>query len=290
MANGFERGARLLTGSLDTISEFKVQTSDYGAEYGRAGGSYVNIVTKSGTNQFHGSVFEYFRNDILDAENFFAVKTAPKPKFRYNNFGGNIGGPIRRDKTFFFVNYEGSRQRIGITGSGTVPSVALRSQVLTTSPQLKPILDMMPLGQTSTSDPLVDNYNTTSVSRVREDTGSVRVDNIFSQKDSAFVRINVNDSHVKGPNFGVFPTALGVDDHQNVPVRTTNIAIHEQHTFRPTFLNDALIGMQRWTSLIGSKEALPGTTVVGLSIIPGDQGDYRDNATSIQFGDNMSLV
>jgi len=66
--------ARLLTGSLDTISEFKVQTSDYGAEYGRAGGSYVNIVTKSGTNEFHGSAFEYFRNDILDAENFFAVK------------------------------------------------------------------------------------------------------------------------------------------------------------------------------------------------------------------------
>ena len=179
MANGFERGARLLTGSLDTISEFKVQTSDYGAEYGRAGGSYVNIVTKSGTNEIHGSVFEYFRNDIFDAKNFFAVKTASKPEFRYNNFGGNIGGPIHKNSTFFFLNYEGSRQRIGITGSGTLPSDQLRSQVLATSPQLTDILNMFPAGTSHTADPLVDNVTRTSVSAIREDTGSIRLDHKF---------------------------------------------------------------------------------------------------------------
>ncbi|MGH9845326.1 MAG: carboxypeptidase regulatory-like domain-containing protein [Blastocatellia bacterium] len=108
MANGFERGARLLTGSLDTIAEFRVQTSNYSAEYGRASGFYINIATKSGGNQIHFTLFEFFRNSALDARNYFA-NTGPKPPFRFNDFGGNVGGPINKDKMFYFVNYEGSR-------------------------------------------------------------------------------------------------------------------------------------------------------------------------------------
>ena len=156
-------------------------------------------MTKSGTNVFHGSAFEYFRNNVLDAENFFAVKTQPNPEFRYNNFGGNVGGPVYKNKTFFFVNYEGSRQRIGITGSGTVPSEALRDEVLATSPQLTPILNMFPIGTSPTSDPNVDNYTTTSVSAIQEDTGSVRVDEMFTSADSVFARVNINNSYVHGP-------------------------------------------------------------------------------------------
>jgi Carboxypeptidase regulatory-like domain/TonB dependent receptor len=290
MANGFERGARLLTGSLDTISEFKVQTSDYGAEYGRAAGSYVNIVTKSGTNEFHGSVFEYFRNNYLDARNFFATVPAPQPEFRYNNFGGNIGGPIRKNRTFFFANWEASRQRIGITGSGTVPSAMLRSEVLATSPQLTDILNMYPLGTSHTSDPLVDNVTRTSASAIREDTGSIRLDQKFSTSDSAFVRVNINDSYTHGALFGVFPSALGVLDHQNVPLRTTNVAIHESHIFNPDFINDFLTGMQRWASNIDSRVPFPLTTVVGLSVSPGTEGFFLENNNSIQIGDHMSLV
>jgi hypothetical protein len=290
MANGFERGARLLTGSLDTISEFKVQTSDYGAEYGRAAGSYVNIVTKSGTNDFHGSVFEYFRNNYLDARNFFATVPSPQPEFRYNNFGGNIGGPIRKNSTFFFANWEASRQRIGITGSGTVPSAMLRSQVLATSPQLTDILNMYPLGTSHTSDPLVDNVTRTSASAIREDTGSIRVDQKFRTSDSAFVRVNINDSYTHGALFGVFPSALGLLDHQNVPLRTTNIAVHESHIFNPDFINDFLTGMQRWASNIDSRVPFPLTTVVGLSVSPGTEGYFLENNNSIQIGDHMSLV
>src|SRR5580692_7644074 len=176
MANGFERGARLLTGSLDTIEQFNVQTSDYGAEYGRAAGSYINIATKSGTNVFHGTVYDYFRNNILDARNFFAT-TGPAPEFRFNDFGGNIGGPIRKEKTFFFLNYEGSRQRIGITGSGTVPSALERREVEATSPQLTPILNMFPIGTSAGPDQFTD-FTTTQVSDVREDTGSIRFDQV----------------------------------------------------------------------------------------------------------------
>ncbi|HVR25368.1 MAG TPA: carboxypeptidase-like regulatory domain-containing protein, partial [Candidatus Polarisedimenticolia bacterium] len=268
MANGFERGARLLTGSLDTIEQFNVQTSDYSVEYGRAAGSYINIATKSGTNDFHGTAYDYFRNNILDARNFFAI-TGPAPEFRFNDFGGNIGGPIRKEKTFFFLNYEGSRQRIGITGSGTVPSALERSKVEATSPQLTPILNMFPISTSAGPDQFTDYYTTTQVLDVREDTASIRFDQVFSTHDSAFVRVNVNDSDVHGPLFGVAPSSLGVDDHQIVPVRTTNVAIHEEHVFSGTMVNDFLAGMQRWGSQIDQAEPLPLTTVVGYSVIPG---------------------
>ncbi|MGB7284454.1 MAG: carboxypeptidase regulatory-like domain-containing protein [Candidatus Acidiferrum sp.] len=289
MANGFERGARLLTGSLDTVDEFNVQTSDYSAEYGRAAGSYINIATKSGTNDFHGTSYDYFRNNILDARNFFAT-TGPAPEFRFNDFGGNLGGPILKKKSFFFINYEGSRQRIGITGSGTVPSNYERGLVLADSPQLEPILDMFPIGTSPGTDQYTDNYTTTQVSDIREDTGSVRFDEIFSDHDSAFVRVNVNDSHVHGPLFGVIPSSLGVDDHQNVPLRTTNVAIHEEHIFNDGMVNDFLAGMQRWGSQIDSGEPLPLTTVVGYSVVPGTQGNFLENNTSFQYGDTMSMV
>jgi hypothetical protein len=289
MANGFERGARLLTGSLDTIEQFNVQTSDYSAEYGRAAGSYINIATKSGTNDFHGTAYDYFRNNILDARNFFAT-TGTVPEFRFNDFGGNIGGPIRKGKTFFFLNYEGSRQRIGITGSGTVPSALERSEVEATSPQLTPILIMFPIGTSASADQFTDNYMTTQVSEVREDTASVRLDQVFGTHDSAFVRVNMNDSDVHGPLFGVSPSSLGVDNHQIVPVRTTNVAIHEEHVFSRSMVNDFLAGIQRWGSQINEAEPLPLTTVVGYSVIPGTLGGFLENNTSFQYGDTMSKV
>ncbi|MGB6484971.1 MAG: carboxypeptidase regulatory-like domain-containing protein [Candidatus Acidiferrales bacterium] len=290
MANGYERGARLLTGSLDTISEMNVESGDYNAQYGRAAGTYINIVTKSGTNQIHGEAYEFLRNDILDARNFFNTVDQAKPEFRYNDFGANVGGPIVKDKTFFFINYEGSRQRVGITGSGTVPSDYTRSQVLATSPQLAPIVDMFPVSTTPGPDMYTANYTTTGVSDVREDTASVRLDQKFSDSDSAFVRVNVNDSRVHGPLFGVDDTSLGVFDRQDVPIRTTNIAIDEKHIFGNSMVNDFLMGMQRWGSQIDSEEPWPQTSIVGYTVVPGTQGNYLSNSTSFQYGDTMSKV
>ena len=289
MANGYERGARLLTGSLDTISEFRVQTSDYQAQYGRSAGSNINIVSKSGSNNLHGTLFEFFRNSALDAENFFAPKTF-KPPFRFNDFGGNLGGPIFKDKTFFFVNYEGSRQRIGISGAGTVPSALLRQEVLATSPILAPIVAMFPAGTSSTSNSLVDNYVTAQTSHVREDTVSLKLDQRFSDSDTAFVRVNVNDTHTFGPLFGVTTSALGLLDFQNVPVRTSNVAIHEQHIWSPSIISEFLAGVQRWGSHIISSEPYPQTTITGLTAIPGDRGRSVQNATSYQLGGNTTIV
>jgi hypothetical protein len=116
----------------DSVNEFKVQTQLYSAEYGRAGGASVNLVTKSGTNHLHGDVYEYFRNDALNANDFF-YKAAQlengqankAPVLRQNQFGGTIGGPIRKNKTFFFFSYEGTRQINGISGAVVDPSYPL---------------------------------------------------------------------------------------------------------------------------------------------------------------------
>src|SRR5580658_984903 len=105
---------------VDAIEEFKVQTNDYSAEFGRGNGAILNAVIKSGTNGFHGDVFEYLRNDDLDASPFFVV-TSQKPPYQQNQFGGTIGGPIQKDKTFFFGDYEGFRLRQGVPQTTIVP-------------------------------------------------------------------------------------------------------------------------------------------------------------------------
>ena len=114
---------------VDAIREFNVQTNDSNAAFGRFNGGVVNLTTKSGNNAFHGTVFEFLRNEALNARNVFAPATAAnpgKPEFRRNQFGFVVGGPIKRDKTFFFADYQGTRQLIGRVVSSTVPTVAER--------------------------------------------------------------------------------------------------------------------------------------------------------------------
>jgi outer membrane receptor protein involved in Fe transport len=101
--------ARVTRSSVDNIQEVKVLSSDYSAEYGRAVGEIVNVITKSGSNQLHGEAFDFFRNDALDAKNYFFNGTPPP--LRLNQFGGNLGGRIVTDKLFYFLNYEGVRQQ-----------------------------------------------------------------------------------------------------------------------------------------------------------------------------------
>src|SRR5436305_6141294 len=113
--------------SIDSIQEFEVQTNTFSAEYGRNSGSVVNLVTKSGTNQLHGSVYDFFRNDVLDARNFFNDQSFPKSSLRLNQFGGTFGGPIIKNQTFYFLNYEGVRRRAGITRITNVPTLAERA-------------------------------------------------------------------------------------------------------------------------------------------------------------------
>src|SRR5262249_14784820 len=115
-----------------TIEEFKVQTSLYDARYGRSGGANIQLVTKSGANNFHGSAYEFFRNDALDANNPFLVASAqPRPLLRRNVFGADFGGPIRRDKAFFFVSYQGARERNAASVINSISSNVLVDPKLT---------------------------------------------------------------------------------------------------------------------------------------------------------------
>src|SRR5215469_2551546 len=136
--NDYANGApgSVLGGSLgvDAIQEFSVITSNYSADYGKTSGGVVNAITRSGTNQFHGSVYEFLRNAKLDAKNYFDDPTQPIPPFKRNQFGGTIGGPIQKDKTFAFGDFEAIRQSKGITTVATVPSAAARGGTLCSSP------------------------------------------------------------------------------------------------------------------------------------------------------------
>src|SRR3954468_757197 len=126
--NNFRRnGLITLRPSVEAVREFKIQTNLFQAEQGRNPGATVNVITKSGSNAFHGSIYEFFRNTQLDAKNFFAKPSAAKAQYQQNQFGASLGGPIRRDKLFFFADYEGFRKRQGTFSSvNTVPTVAMR--------------------------------------------------------------------------------------------------------------------------------------------------------------------
>src|SRR5712692_823039 len=158
--NDYANGApgSVLGGSLgvDAIEEFSVITSNYEADYGKTSGGVVNAITRSGTNQIHGSGYEFLRNSKLDALNYFDVGKIPP--FKRNQFGGTIGGPIVKNHTFFFADYEGIRQSKGITTVDTVPSAAARGGTLCSSPDVPPPNNCMPT--TVTVDPAAQAYFT----------------------------------------------------------------------------------------------------------------------------------
>ncbi|MGH9629899.1 MAG: hypothetical protein ACRD7E_16400 [Bryobacteraceae bacterium] len=128
--------------SVDAMQEFRIQTSTFAPEFGRTPGASISILTKSGTNQFHGTAFDYWRNDLFDARNFFNTKPQPKPPHRQNDFGGTLGGPIVKNKTFFFFSYEGLRLRLPKTDSGLFYTQSARVRV---APAYRTFVNALPV-------------------------------------------------------------------------------------------------------------------------------------------------
>lgn len=289
IGNGSERGARLFTGSMSSIGEFAIETGTYGAQFGRSAGAYVNIVSSSGTDKVHGSVWEYDRNTVLDARNYFWPFPSAQP-MHYNDFGGNLGGPIWKKHLFYFVNYEGVRQSLGVVEGSTVPSDAMRAAVQQQSPALMPFINEMPRVPGSNTG-LVANYTATGSSLVAENTGSVRIDDTFSDKDSMFYRLNLNQSNVSGAVFQIFAGSFGLQDGQQVPTFVTNMALSETHIFSSTLTNNILAGMQRYSTTIDeSLGTLPQLSIRGIGISPGNFGHYTRTPMSWQMGDTLNWI
>lgn len=177
----------------ESIREFRVETNNYSAEFGRNYGGQINAVSKSGANQFHGSAYEFLRNDNLDARNFFDREPIGKPEFKRNQFGGTIGGPIKKDKTFFFFGYEALRERLGKTLNSAVPDANARNGVLpsgtvTVSPAIKPYLDLYPLPNGPSIGGGLANYFFRFNQTLDEHFVQGRVDHSFNSYHQVFAR------------------------------------------------------------------------------------------------------
>jgi hypothetical protein len=240
--NDYANGApgSVLGGSLgvDAIQEFSVLTSNYSAEYGKTSGGVVNAVTRSGTNSFHGSVYEFLRNSALDARNFFEDPSTPKASFKRNQFGGAIGGPIFKNRTFFFADYEGIRQAKGIANVNFVPSTAARngnleSGTVTVDPAVQKYLALYPVSTCTGSDVCQVVFNGQQV--VNENFFTARIDHKFSDRDSLFGTYLYDKTPYNSP-----------DSFGNVALNTLSsrqiVAVEETHSFTPTFINAVRFG------------------------------------------------
>jgi hypothetical protein len=259
---------------VDGVREFNLVSDTYGAEYGKHPGGQVTIVTQSGTNQWHGSIFEYLRNNVLDEPNFFDQGSAPP--FRRNQFGGSMGGPIQKDKTFVFANYEGFRQSLHQTSVAFVPDASARSGAFVplgsgcvTANQAKcaaevtSLLNLWPVADGPDQGSGIAKDFSNPLQTIREDFGTARVDRILSDKDSVGVVYTVDDSADQTA------TAINPFMADATSLREQVLSIEETHVFSPTFLNTARVGFSR-ANYFFTGEPTPGTSAASVSgFLPG---------------------
>ena len=242
---------------VDAVREFAVVKDAYGAEYGKRPGAQINIVTASGTNKLHGNAYEFLRNSALDARNFF--DQGQIPNFQRNVFGGSLGGPVKKDKTFLFANYEGFRQVLGLSDVTLVPDAASRAAAVAT---IQPLLGLWPVANgaellTSTGGQSgIAKAFSNPLQHIREDFGTTRFDQTISDKDSFAAVYTVDDSVAHSPTTNPF-TLTGVFLREQVA------SVSETHIFSPTVLNKATFGFSRGGFYFDSGVTGPASSVPG---------------------------
>jgi hypothetical protein len=285
---------------IDSIQEFKIESNSPPAEFGRFNGGVVNLTTKSGTNALHGTGFEFLRHESLNARNYFSASDAEKPKYRRHQFGGVLGGPIRRDRTFFFVDYQGQRQTVGRTVISTVPTLLQRQGIFTEAiggrvpaiydpattagnirsafpgnvvpqdrfdPVASTLLSRFPL---PTSAGTANNYRRTGDEQVDQDQFSIRIDHRFAaNRHRIFGRLaRFDETFVPvtplPDGSGTTSGTLGPQD-----TRSYSFASSYQHTLTANILNELRIGdtrrrVRRTAATLGS----PASQSLGLPGIP----------------------
>src|SRR6266849_5083969 len=220
--------------SVDALQEFRIQTSSFAPEFGRTPGGQISILTRSGTNAFHGTLFEYFRNDVLDARDWFAnFNHLPKPAERQNDFGGVFGGPVFKDKTFFFFSYEGLRLRQPATQTTAVPDAASRQQA---SAAMQPFLTAYPVANGASVGPGLAQFNASYANPSSLNAYSIRVDHIVNSKLSLFARYNYSPSDLDQRGAPFTSTALSTKDLEDSSVHTFTVGVTQ--LTKPAIINE----------------------------------------------------
>ena len=231
---------------VDAVREFNVVTDTYGVEYGKRPGGQVSIVTASGTNQLHGTIYEFLRNSNLDARNFFDQGSIPQ--FQRNELGGALGGPLKKDKLFLFGNYEGFRQHLGLSDVTLVPDNLARQgfvpnangvlQNVGVAPGVARLLSFWPVQNGPDLGGGIGEAFSHPLQTIREDFGTVRLDYNISDRDTLFGVYTVDDSADNTPSINPLSTAVE-------RLREQVVSLQEQHVFSPTLLNTARVGFSR---------------------------------------------
>lgn len=232
---------------IDSIEEIRVDPILATAQTGQTGGGQVGVASSSGTNRFHGDAYDFLRNSAFDATDpIDSLNPNHQPPFHLNQYGGSLGGPIIRDKAFFFVAYEGYQQNLGQTLIGYVPSTAFRSQVLAQSPDLAPVINAYPLGQNATSNPNVEQFVGQGNQVGTENSGMFRLDYNVSDATSLFWRANIDeaDYHIPySPSSGQY-----LDETEELNSYPVNSVITLTHSFSTNILTDFKFGYNRGTT------------------------------------------
>jgi hypothetical protein len=270
--NGAPGGVLGNLSGVDAIQEFSVLTTNYSAEYGKTSGGVINAITRSGTNKFHGDAYEFIRNSALDARNYFDGATVPP--FRRNQFGAAIGGPIVKDKTFFFFNYEGLRQSLSSTQVDIVPSNNARQGILSTgnvtvNPAVAPFLQFWH----APNGAVLPGGDTANYSVVTKQVGSgnfytARIDHQFSTKDIFSGTFLLDKSQLSNPD------PLNNETFYNSNSRPF-LSLEETHIFSPQLTNSVRFGFSRnQANILTSPGANPAATDPSLGSIPGKDAPF----------------
>ncbi|MBL8221493.1 MAG: TonB-dependent receptor, partial [Bryobacterales bacterium] len=282
---------------VDGVQEFEVLTSSYDASFGRNAGGQINVVTKSGGNELHGTVYEFFRNGAMDASNYFAPKNEAKPAYQRNQFGFSLGGPVVRNRTFFFTDYEGRRAKEGLTRLTRVPTLAERGGDFSAFPGLlinpyarqpfagnriprelqhpigQAIANLYPLPNRTDA---VLNYVSSPAQRDRGDQFDARLDHLFRKSELTF-RYSFVDRDLfepfAGPAFSALP-GYG----NNVPRRAQNVMLSETRTVSATLLNEVRVAFNRVGA--GASPEITGNNVNSAVGLPMLSSNPRDNGLS----------
>ena len=238
---------------VDAVREFNVLRDSYGAEFGKRPGGQVIIVTQSGTNQLHGSVYEFLRNNALDAPNYFDQSSAPP--FQRNQFGAALGGPIRSGKTFLFGNYEGLRQHLHQTSAAFVPDAASRAAAV---PSVLPLLNLWPIAPAGAPEfNGIAQVFSSPLQTIREDFGTLRLDHSISERDSLASMYTVDDGN------DVTATVLDPYSSDLLSLREQVFSLDETHTFSASTINVARVGFSR-AGYFFTGEPTPGTPAANV--------------------------